>query len=77
MTVHLANRLQASKGKGKGKGKDAAEHSLQPKAWDDMSENERWWFYEHWHRHLRKTMDEAEAKCHRVQAPRFIIVEIS
>ena len=43
LTVHLASRLQASKGKGKGKGRDATAHSVQPKAWDDMSGNERWW----------------------------------
>ena len=77
MTVHLANRLQASKGKGKGKGRDATAHSVQPKAWDDMSGNERWWLYQYWHGHLRRTMEEAEAKCHRVQAPRFSVAEIS
>ena len=77
MTVHLAHTLQASKGKGNGKGKGAPEHSVLPRAWADMSGNERWWLYEYWDGHLRKTMEEAEAKCHRVQAPRFIVVKFS
>ena len=75
--VHLANMLKASKGKGKGKGRGAAEHSVQPKAWEDMSRNERWWLYEYWHGHLRKTMQDTQAKCHRVQAPRFTVVNDS
>ena len=55
MTVRLANKLHAEKGK----------------AWTDMSFNEQWWLYEYWNGNLRKAMEEAEAKCHRVQAPRF------
>ena len=77
MTVDLHNRLQASKGKVKDKGRGAIEHSVQPKAWDQMSGSEQWWLYEYWNGNLRRTMEETEAKCHRVQAPRFSVAEIS
>ena len=49
----------------------AAEHSVEPKAWVEMSRDEQWWLYEYWNARLRRTLQEAEAKCHRVQAPRF------
>ena len=72
MTVQLAIRLQPSNGKGKGKSKGKGNNvSVQPKAWDHMSYNERWWLYEFWSGRLRKRMDVAEAKCHKVQTPRF------
>jgi hypothetical protein len=90
-TVLLENKLHASKGKAKGKGRGATEHSVQPsrnwlrigptaesKAWADMSQSERWWLKELWNGHLLNTMKETEAKCHRVQAPRFRVpVDIS
>ena len=72
MTVQLAIRLQPSNGKGKGKSKGKGTNdSVQPKAWDHMSRSDHWWLYEYWSGRLRERMDEAEAKCHKVQAPRF------
>ena len=64
-TVDLHNKLKAGKGEGKGKG--------QPKYWGQMSYNEKWWLEELWEGRLRKAMDEAEGKCHRVQALRFSV----
>ena len=66
-TVDLYNQYKASKGKGKGKGK--------PKSWGEMSRSEKWWLEELWEGRLRKQMDEAEGKCHRIQAPRFFLDE--
>ena len=76
-TVQLANKLHASKGKGKEKGRGATEHSVRPKYWEQMSGNERWWLCEYWNGHLGRAIADAEAECHRVQAPRFSVVEIS
>ena len=73
--LRLDNKFRASKGKGKGKRKGAAEHSVQRtteiKAWANMSRRQQWWLKQLWNGHLLNTMKEAEAKCHRVQAPRF------
>ena len=67
-TVDLFNQLKASKGKGKGKrGK---------KSWAQMSLNERWWLQELWSGSLRRVLDEAEGKCHRVQAGHFRIFDV-
>ena len=66
-TVDLQNRLKASKGKGKGKGK--------PKSWDEMSWSEKWWLEELWQGRLRKQLDDAESKCHRIQAQPFTVHE--
>ena len=66
-TVELYNQLKASKGRGKSKrGK---------KPWDRMSLDEKWWLEELWSGRLRKVLDEAEGKCHRVQAGDFRIFE--
>ena len=65
-TVNLENQLHASKGKGKGK---SSGHSV--KAWADMSPSEQWWLRDLWNGRLLNAMKEAEAKCHRVQAPPF------
>ena len=67
-TVDLLNQLKASKGKGKGKGGK--------KSWDQMSWSERWWLQELWSGSLRRVLDEAEAKCHRVQAGPFRIFDV-
>ena len=66
-TLDLQNQLTASKGKGKG--------NVRPKSYDEMSACERWWLRELWERKLRRAMDEAEARCHRLQAPYFTIGE--
>ena len=68
-TKTLHERLMASKGSGKG----ATGHSVQPKAWEEMSRNEVWWLYEYWNSNLKRAMKETEARCHVVQAPRFYI----
>ena len=65
MTVDLDNSLRASKGKGKGKGK------AKPKAWHEMSYGEQWWLEQLYSGDLLYAMNEAEARCHKVQAPRF------
>ena len=62
-TVDLHNKLKASKGRGKGQ--------LTPKSWFDMSYNEKWWLDQLWKGRLRGLLDDAEAKCHRIQAPQF------
>ena len=67
MTLDLQNQLKAAKGKGKGKGT--------PKYWNEMSWNEKWWLYELWEGRLRRALDEAEGKCHRVQARPFSMGE--
>ena len=67
-TVDLLNQLKASKGKGKGEGGK--------KSWDQMSRTERWWLQELWSGSLRRVLDEAEAKCHRVQAGHFRIFDV-
>ena len=67
-TVDLWNQLKASKGQGKGKGGK--------KSWDQMSSNERWWLQELWSASLRRALDEAEAKCHPVQARNFRILDV-
>ena len=67
-TVDLLNQLKASKGKGKGKkGK---------RSWDQMSDPERWWLQQLWSGSLRRVLDAAEAKCHRVQAGPFRILDV-
>ena len=67
-TVDLLNQLKASKGKGKGKrGK---------KSWAQMSDTERWWLQQLWSGSLRRVLDAAEAKCHRVQAGPFRILDV-
>ena len=77
-TQKLVTRLEVSKGKGRGKGKQnnkrgAPEHTVRPKYWDDMTRGEHWWVGEYYNGNLRRRMINAEAKCHRVQAPRFSI----
>ena len=65
--VDLYNQLKASKGRGRGRaGK---------KPWDRMSQDEKWKLEELWNGRLRKILDEAEGKCHRVQAGDFRIFE--
>ena len=64
-TMDLYNKLKESKGKGRGK--------KTPKPWFDMSQNEKWWLHQLWTGQLRRELDDAEGKCHRVQAPRFFI----
>ena len=72
--VDLNNQLKAGKGKGnaKGKGKTTAVFQSSPKLWNDMREDERWWLFEFWAGRLRTAVDEAEEKCHRVQARPFV-----
>ena len=65
-TVDLVSELKASKGQGKGKAK---------RSWAEMSYNERWWLTALRDGTLRKELDEAEAKCHRVQAGHFAMYE--
>ena len=65
LTVDLNNQLKASKGQGKGREKS--------KSWAEMSWNEKWWLQDLWEGRLRWALDEAEGKCHRVQALRFTV----
>ena len=44
-----------------------------PKAWEVLSRDERWWLQELWSGKLRKRMQRAEGKCHRVQANDFVV----
>ena len=37
------------------------------------NDNERWWLQELWSGRLRKEMQRAEGKCHRVQANDFVV----
>ena len=67
-TVDLWNQLKASKGQGKGKGGK--------KSWDQMCPSERWWLHQLWEGTLRRKLDEAEAKCHRVQGGHFRILDV-
>ena len=60
----LNKSLQASKGKGKG---------AKPKAWCELSKNEHWWLKQFWNGNLKKTMQDAEAKCHPIGAPHFVM----
>ena len=62
----LRKSLQASKGKANG---------AKPKAWWQMSKNERRWLNEFWNGNLWKTMKDAQAKCHPIVAPRFFMEE--
>ena len=55
MTVRLANKWCAS----------------QDKACTDMSCHDLWWLEQYFNGTLRKTMRQAEAKCHKIQRPRF------
>ena len=70
LTHELHKRLQASKGKGEGKGKGKG---VVPKPWHEMSINERWWLEQYWNGNLLKEKQQAEAKCHKVEAPPFRI----
>ena len=47
-------------------------------AWqnDELSYNEQRWLTEYLNGNLRRTLSEAEAKCHRVKAPRFSLSEV-
>ena len=62
----LNKSLQASKGKANG---------AKPKAWWQMSKNEQWWLKQFWNGNLKKTMQDAEAKCPPIEAPRFFMQE--
>ena len=87
LTQDLDKRLQASKGKGQGKGKaktkrGASEHTrgasedmIEPKSWEEMSKSERSWLDAYWNGNLKRAMMHADAKCHKVQAGRFLILE--
>ena len=66
-TVDLNNQLKASKGKGK--------CTEKKKSWSKLSWNERWWLKEYWRGRLRTALDEAEGRCHRVQAFPFRVLE--
>ena len=71
------NQLKAAKGKGKGKGKGKSKgkSKVTPRYWNDMSWNEQLWLHELWSGRLRSALDEAESKCHRVQARPFSMGE--
>ena len=55
ITVRLANKWYAS----------------QDKACTDMSSHDLWWLEQHFNGNLQKAMRQAEAKCHKIQRPRF------
>ena len=65
-TVHLNNQLRASLGRGKSK--------RNQKSWAQMSKSEKWWLEQYWQGRLRTAMEQAESKCHPVQAPPFRVL---
>ena len=71
MTLDLQKQLRAAKGRGTRKGKTKAT----PRVWNDKTGHEKWWLFELWAGRLRTAVDEAEAKCHRVQARPFVMGE--
>ena len=46
-------------------------HASQGEARMYVSSDDRLWLREYWNGNLRKAKEAAEARCHRVQAPRF------
>ena len=48
---------------------------MEPKSWEDMTSVERWWLYELWRGNLKRDKEDAEARCHRVQAADFVIYD--
>ena len=75
-TTDLEQQLNAYKGKGQGKNKRAAsEHTVQPKAWREMSREEKLWLKALWDGTLLQEKQAAESKCRRVQAEPFYMHE--
>ena len=55
--------------------RSAPEHTIQPKSWNEMTYNEKWWIDEYYSGRLKRAMTDAEAKCHTVEAKRFSIAD--
>ena len=77
-TQELVKRLEVAEGKSRGKGKQknkrgASEHTIKPKHWHEMTRLEQWWVNQYYNGSLRRRMNNAEAKCHKVEARPFFI----
>ena len=70
--------VATSKGKGKmrdRRGKGAAEHPQMPRRVEDMPRREKWLVHNYRSEWLWEAVQQGRAKCHPVQAPRFVFYD--